>query len=305
MGPGPSTAVPELPRFFRQKVLYALLGLGVIYAAVAFAYPNPWVETPLGLVMLFFAPGYAVGALVLGSRPRWIWSLTFVMVVALSVAINVGLGIVLLRFSLGLPATVFSIISLVLVLLAILLARLPATTPGPSRFRPYLWKEFRLEGHSPAQRAMAYGLIVAIAFVLVAIVYLASVSPNQGLGVSLGLVGPGGVTNNLPVNGTVNSTVQVWAVIGNNGTSQTLTLVVESALAGTTPSSYTPTNWTYPIHLGNGVTSAYAVGLSPGESFTVHGQFVFATTGSFTMRFYLENAKAQVLNTAAWTMNIK
>lgn len=304
MGPGPSTDVPELPRFFRQKILFALFGLGLVYTIVAFVYPNPWVETPLGLVMLLFAPGYAVGSLILGSRPRWIWSLTFVMVVALSVAINVGLGIILLRLSLGLPATVFALFSLVLVLLAILLAGLPTATPGPARLRPYLRREFLFEGHTPAQRAFAYGLLVAIVFVLVVIVYLASVTPNQGPGISLGLVGPGNVTNNLPPNGTVNSTVQVWEVIGNNGTSQSLTLVVQCALANTTPPSYTPTSWTYPILLGNGVTSSETLSLTPSESLTVHAQFVFSNRGIFTLTFLLENAKGQALRSAAWTVDI-
>jgi uncharacterized membrane protein len=304
MGSGPSTPVTEPPRFFRQKILFVLFGLGLLYAAFAFAYPNPWIETPLGLVTLFVTPGYAVGALILGSRPRWAWTLTFVLVVAVSVAINVGVGIILLRLGLGLPATDFAVLSLVLVLLAMFLAGLPRTTPGPPRLRPFLKREFLLEGHSRAQRSMAYGLLIAIVFVLVVIIYLASVTPNQGPGLSFGLIGPGGVTANLPPNGTINSTVQIWIVVGNNGTSQTLTIAVQSVLTGQTPPAYSTTNWTYPIPLGNGVRSSEFLALSPGQSFTIHGRFIFAQGGDYTVTFLMETGKGAVLRSAEWAVNI-
>lgn len=304
MGPGAAPGATVLPRFFRQKIVLALLALSIVYAVVLLVLPNPWIETPLGLLTLFFSPGYALGALVLGSRPRWVWSLTFALVVGLSVAINVGVGIGLLVLKIGLPAIDFAGLSILLLVAAASLAGLPSSTPGSAQFRPFLRREFGFAGHSNSQKAMAWGMIVAIVFLLVVIVYLASVMPNEVADVSFGITGPGGVTSNLPPNGTINETLQIWLVIGNNASSQTLVVVVEALLAGHNGSVFVPVNWTYPIPLSNGTSSAEPVELTPGESFTVHGKFIFAIPGSYVLTFLLKNAQGSTLRQASWSLAI-
>jgi len=307
MGPGPAAPGPVLPRFFRRNVLLAFLVLALAYVVVTFLVPSYWLETPLGLFTLFLAPGYALAAILLGPKPRWVFSLTFALVVGLSVALNVGVGLILLVLGKGLPNQVFALFSLVLLFLAAFLWPANTGPTPPARFRPWVKEEFLFPGHSPEQRALAYGLLVAIVFILVVIIYFASVAPSQTSDITFGITGPGGTNLNLPMNGSTGENLSVWVTVGNNGTTQTLSLVLESALQNTTP-SYTNTTWTSPgapISLGPGVRSTDALSMTPGESLTVRVHFQFTTFGNYALTFLLESQGGQVLRQAAWDLSIK
>jgi len=307
MGPGPSAPGPELPQFFRRSILLVVLVLALIYVAVTFLIPTYILELPLGLVVLLFAPGYAIGALVLGPRPRFPWSLTLPLVVGLSVGVNVALGLLLLAAGWGLPATVFAIVSFVLVFSAFFFWPASAGPGAPSRFRPYLRNELSLPGHTPPQKALAYGLLVAIVFVLIAIIYFASVTPSETPQVTLGITGAGGTNLNLPPYGTTGQNLSIWVLIGNNGTYQSLTLVVESTLNNTTAIPYTTVNWTspsVPLPLGNYVKSSDSVLLSPGESVTLKVHFTFAKIGGYLLYFVLEDSSGTMLHESTWAMTI-
>jgi len=307
MGPGPLAPGPEPPQFFRRRILLAFLVLALIYAVVTFVVPTYVLELPLGLFTLLLAPGYAVGSLVLGPKPRWAWSLMVPLVVGLSVAINVALGLLLLAAGWGLPPTIFALVSLALLLGATFFWPANAGPEAAPRFRPFLREELSLPGHSPPQRTLAYGLLLAIVFVLVVIIYFASVAPSQTAQITFGITGAGGTNLNLPPHGTLGQNLSIWVLVGNNGSYQQLTVVVESMLNNSTPQLFTTTNWTspaVPLSLGNYVRASDVVLLTPGESLTLKVHFAFAKLGGYNLFFLLETSGGQLLRQASWSLVI-
>jgi uncharacterized membrane protein len=292
----PSATTPQV--FFRRSYLWVLAVLAFAYGFVAVLVPVPAVELPLGLVTLLLTPGYALGAIALGPTTRWPWSLTFAMVVGLSVAFSVLEGLVLLAFHLGLPAAVFAIVSLGLVVIA--LATFPVEAPesaAETRFRHFVAEELRLPGHSPGQRVVAVAILLAIVVVFAGIIYLATVTPNQHPSIQMGIVGPNGLTSDLPATGVtlVNLTVEV--MVGNSPTQQALNLVVLSYRNNTAPTSYSNTAWKLPLALGNNTTSlcAFCVKLTPKATTTVPVIFVFRAPGTYVVVFDLESQSGGVL----------
>ncbi|MCI4365237.1 MAG: DUF1616 domain-containing protein [Thermoplasmata archaeon] len=292
------------PQFFRRSYLFLLTVLVAVYTAVVIVYPTPWVDLPLGLLTLLFVPGYAIGALAFGARPRWPWSLTFAVVVGLSVAFNVALGLILLALNVGLPAPTFAFVSLILVMVALLVWVATRPTETGSRFTNYLREELRLPGHSPSQRALGYALLLGIVLTLAMIVYIASIYPVPPSDLSLGLTGPGGISANLPQNGTINSTLALYIIVGNNATTQQLTLKVLSFIGAVAPNNYTSVNWTQPLLLGNGTVSSVPVNLTPSESLTVHFKFFFLSAGSYILTFVLADPSGHTLRSASWSIAI-
>lgn len=302
------------PQFFRHTYLLLFTVLTGIYAVVSVVAPTPWVELPLGLLTLLFVPGYALGALAFGAKPRWPWSLTFSIVVGLSVAFNVAVGLFLLAFHWGLPPPAFGFASLILLMAASLAwaATRPLET-GP-RFTSFLREEARLPGHNPAQRAVSYALLGGIVLALVLIVFVASVFPTPAGNLSLGLVGPGGSTANLVTNGTTavnNSTTPtytIYIVVGNGATTQQLTLTMLAAINPTNLTHYASVNWSSPtqgVDLANPTQCNVSLNLSASESFTQKVHFFFSAAGQWVLTFDLYDASGTALRTAGWSMSIR
>ena len=302
--PTPSTA-PNPPVFFRRNYLWVLAILAFAYGLVVVLVPVPAIELPLGLLTLLFSPGYALAALALGPTPRWPWTLMFPMVVGLSVAFSVGEGLVLLAFHLGLPAAVFALVSLGLIIIAV--ATFPAETPqsaSEARFQSFLAEELQLPGHLPGQRVAAVAILLAIVVVFAGIVYLATVTPNQHLSVSMGIVGPDGFTNGLPTSGVPGGALTVKVTVGNNATQQPLILVVQSAANNTAPSSYKTIPWKVPLALGNNTTSSDTVPLLAKATATVNVTFEFAVQGTYNLYFYLESPIGAILQESSFSTTI-
>ena len=300
--PSPSASPPV---FFRRNYLWVLAILAFAYGFVAVLVPVPAVELPLGLLTLLFSPGYALCAIALGPTQRWPWSLTFAMVVGLSVAFSVLEGLVLLVFHLGLPAAVFAIVSLGLAVIA--LATFPAEGPATTtenRLRSFLSEEIRLPGQSAGHRMAAVAILVAIVIVFAGIIYLATVTPNQHLSIQMGIAGPNGLTSNLPSSGVNATNLTVEVTVGNNATFQPLELVVLSSVSNTHPTSYRNVNWSLPripLALGNGTSSSHEFGLEPKETMTLKVVFQFQTAATYLVQFNLETEGGRILLESSFT----
>jgi len=311
--PDGPTALP--PQFYRRTYLFILTVLTGVYAVVAVVFPTPWVEVPLGLLTLLFVPGYALGALTFGAQPRWPWSLTFALTVGLSVAFNVAVGLVLLEFNLGLPAPVFAFVALILLMGATLawVAKQPAESG--SRFTAVVAEELRLPGHSSAQRAVGYALVVGIVLVLVLIIYFASIFPAPTPNLSLALVGPGGTVNNLTRNGTIGNLssgpTYIIDVLVNDSTAQTLNLTLNASPNGNATAFTKGPPLTSLLDLAGPTTSS--VRLVIGANGTAFQKVHFFFTAPvpvgtavihWVLTFVLSGAGGKALRSASWEMTI-
>jgi hypothetical protein len=293
------------PQFFRRSYLLVLTFLVAIYAVVVVVAPTPWVEVPLGLLVLLIAPGYAIGALAFGAKPRWPWSLTFPIVVGLSVAFNVALGLILLEFDLGLPPSAFGFVALLLLMLASLawIANHPVETG--SRFTSYLSDELGLPGLRPAQRAVGYALLLGIVLTLVLIVFIASMFPTPPSQITFGISGPGGPTTTIPSYGNISQNFSLAILIANNATAQQLTLKVLSSDSVTTPTNLTTVAWSpQPVALGPASLTSEPVDLNASQSLTVPFAFSFAHRDTYYLTFDLDDSTGHLLRTAAWEIRI-
>src|SRR5580658_373869 len=299
----PDAAAPPAP-FFRRSHLYALTFLASLYwftSALAVPY---FVQLPLGLLTLFIVPGYAIGWLALGRHNRWPWSITFALVVAWSVAVNVAIGIVLLVLHLGLPPLILGGCAFALIGAAMVIEsfRVPPArvVAAPSPLRAGL----SLSGYRPAQRATAFGLFVAIVLVLVAIIYFASVFPPSNPGLAFSITGYGGTSANLPTSGAVNQTLVLEAIVQNNATAQTFNLELLSFTQGSNPPTYHTIPWATVLVLGNATASTLPLAVASSSTQTVVVVFKFLEPGEFVLQFLLETPTGSVLANTTWTVNI-
>lgn len=303
-GSAPGGPVPPPAPFFRLPYLYVLAGAETVYLFVAALSPRSPLLIPLGLVTLFLAPGYAIGALTLGPRTHTPRSLTFALVVGWSVAVNVGIGILLLVARQGLSPLVIggSAFALVGVAAAYWSYRALAT-PASSALRE-VGQRLRLTGYRPAQRVTAYFLLTLIGAVFVVILYLASVVPNPTPNLLFSITGYGGTTANLPPRGAVNTTLTIWAIVQNGATPQSFTLVVLSSVQGTAPTSYRSIPWAVPLVLGSAVSAADPFSLAAAQNVTVNVEFQFPQSGSYLLQFLLETAGGSVVRSTNWSVVI-
>jgi hypothetical protein len=306
------TALP--PQFYRRSYLFLLTILTGVYAVVAVTDPTPWVDLPLGLLTLLFVPGYAIGALVFGAKPRWPWSLTFALTVGLSVAFNVGLGLLLLQFGVGLPAPAFGFVALILLMAAAIVWVVTNPAETGSRFTRYLAEELELPGHTPAQRSVGYALLLGIALVVVLIVFIASIFPAGPGNLTFGITGPGGNASNLVTNGTTalsNKTGPVYTLyllVGNSAAAQKYLLTFYASLNNTSAAHPTLVPWsnaTVAINLKGPTEANLTLNLSGSESLTQKIHFFFTLHGNWTLTFTLSTLGGQVQRSASWFMYIR
>lgn len=308
MAAGPERSAPwsgaTRPAFFRARYLYLCTALETIYLFTSTLAPTSWVQVPLGLATLLVVPGYAVGALVLGTRTQLPYLLLFALAVGWSVGINVGVGLLLLLAHAGLPAVVLGAVAFLLSGVATGVWTVRGWSAGPSHTTQTIGRLLRLSGYRPAQRTAAYALFASIVGVLLVTVYLAGVVVNPTPNLIFSITGYGGTTANLPPFGTVNATLVIWAIIVNGASGQNFTLLVRSTLAGTNPTSYQIIPWTLPLACGNGTEASDSVALAARENATVNVEFQYAQTGDYELDFLLEATGGAVVRSATWAISI-
>ncbi len=320
--------VPALP--IRINVLLVLTVLTAVYC-VATIFPGTlWLTVPLGLLTLLFTPGYGLVAIGVGEQARWPWYLTTIVVVGLSVAFNVAIGLLLVHGDYGLLPLVLAISSLFVLFLGGVAQFVRADHTSDSRFVAMIRSELGLGGFTSAQRTAAYALLLAIILVLGGLTYIASVNPREKSDVSLGITGPDGSSNTLPIGFPNMAPTTLVITIGNDNSAQAWTLRISTnatlagnpGVNGTVPPPFVPppvanrsVPWSSPLYLGDGVESETALGmLTSNEVITLNVTVQFNATVTnetrsftdYTLTFQLVPATGgSPARVATWYFEIK
>jgi uncharacterized protein DUF1616 len=323
---GSATTSPPLtpPLPIRTSGLLVLAVLTALYCVAIVFGGILWLTLPLGLLTLFFTPGYGLVAIGVGERRRWPWYLTTVLVVGLSVGFNIALGLLLLVGHYGLLPLLLGISALVLLFLGAVAQFSRSGEATDRAFATMVRAELGLRGYSPAQRGAAYALVVAILIVIAGMAYIASVNPREKSDVSFGITGPQGTIVGLPIALNVKVAATFVVNVGNNGTAQAWTLFISAnataAEANGKPLNVTPpvpqfVAWNSPLVLANGNFSNTSLGvLAPNEVLTLNVSLQFNTTLSgtvgsttnYTVTFELLPAGGNVpVREASWFFFIK
>jgi len=248
-----------------------------------------WLTVPLGLLTLLFAPGYGIVAIGAGERKRWPWYFTLVVVVGLSVAFNVAIGLLLLLGNYGLLPLVLAISSLIVIFLGAVAQFARASPSSDDRFATMVRSELSLKGFSAGQRAAAYTLLIALMLVLAGLTYIASVNPREKSDVSLGISGSQGSVASLPIRFPSMHPTTLVVTVGNNNTAQAWDLFVSASATAegsplnnsTVPPAVTAysVNWSSPLFLGDGSFSETSLGeFAPNEVITLNVAVQFNAT---------------------------
>jgi uncharacterized membrane protein len=323
---GPETSpAPILPLPIRLNVLLVLTVLTAVYCAAILFNGLVWLTVPLGLLTLLFTPGYGLVAIVVGERSRWPWYLSTIVIVGLSVAFNVAIGLLLVDGRFGILPLVLAVAALILLFLGCVAQFARSASATDNRFVTLIRSEMGLAGFSPAQRLVGYAILVAIIVVIGGMVYVASVNPREKPDVSFGVTGPEGSSTNLPIGFPTNTSTILVVDIGNNASYQAWTLQVWSNATKAGNSSETPfipapvanqsIPWSAPLYLGDGTVSHTSLGtLSPNEMISVNVSVQFNNTitnkpGSFTdytITFELiPTGSSTPVREASWFLEIK
>jgi uncharacterized membrane protein len=320
-----TSPAPILPLPIRFNVLLVLTVLTAVYCAAVLFNGLVWITVPLGLLTLLFTPGYGIVAIVVGERKRWPWYLTTIVVVGLSVAFNVVIGLLLVDGRFGILPLVVAIAALILLFLGCVAQFARTASATDNRFAALVRSEVGLAGFSPAQRIAGYAILIAIVVVIGGLVYVASVNPKEKPDVSFGVTGPEGSSTNLPIGFPTNTSTIFVVDIGNNASYQAWTLQVWSNATKAGNSSETPfipapvanqtIPWSVPLYLGDGTVSNTSLGtLTPNQRLSFNVSLQFNTTltnkpGSFTdytVTFALiPTGSTSPVRVTSWFMEIK
>ena len=284
--------IPALP--IRINILLVLTVLTAIYCVATIFPGTVWLTVPLGLLTLLVTPGYGLVAIAVGERPQWPWYFTTVVVVGLSVAFNVLIGLLLVHGDYGLLPLVLAISSLFVLFLGGVAQFARADSTADARFVTMVRSELGLAGFTAAQRTAAYALLVAIVLVLAGLTYIASVNPREKSDVSLGITGPDGSSTTLPIGFPTMAPTTLVITVGNDNSAQAwilristnATLAGNPGVNGTVPPPFIPppvanrsVPWTSPLYLANGIDSETALGvLTSNEVITLNVTVQFNAT---------------------------
>ncbi len=273
----------------RLLLVSAALTAGFVLSS---EYRVTWAQVPLGIFVLFFAPGFALAAFILGKRAFPSYPANLAVIVGLSVVFNVVFGTVLLYFSIGPVDAIGGAVAALLCFAASVAqsAHQPARRSRPIARR--LWSSLGFAGFSVGQRAAAYALLAGVLVTFGAIGYIATLQPAAAPNLALVVVGPDGTTSTLPLGGAVNSTMAVIVEVRNNATAQTLTLSVNASLIGQNGTNYTSIPWAMPLLLGPLTASSEPLSLSKGVSESVDVSFQFEAAGDYVVGFSLTSPGA-------------
>jgi len=274
------------PQIFLHPALLITTLVTLVFVVVS-VLQLPWVLIPLGLFVLFVAPGYAVVALLFSGRPLPSMALNAALVVAFSVVFNVLLGAVLFYFAIGPVSPLVGLGVAVLCASATVIQLLRPRGVPPSAGIHLARAHLQLPGFTSGQRTAAYALFAGIVVTFGVIGYLSTLEPGRAPDLSLGVVGPDGTTNTLPTSGTVNSTLTVIVEVQNNATAQPFILSANSSIIGTNGTLWTIVPWVMPLRLAPNVTSSETLNLSSGEIDDVPVSFQFTSDGNYAVSFAL------------------
>ncbi len=285
--------VSDLPVIFDPGALSVTTAVTILFV-VAAQLSVSWALLPLGIFVLFAAPGYAVTALLLGRRPLPSVAVNIALIVGLSVLVNVLLGTALYAFAITPVVPLIGLADAIICTAGTFVqfgrSRAARRAPRPS----FLRSLFALPRFTPGQRVAAYALFAGILVVFGAIGYLSTIVPNPGPDLSLTAVGPDGTSATLPTGGVVNATLTVLVIVQNNESAQTLVLTLNSTLVGTNSTSFSSIPWTMPLLLGPNVTTSDTINLTRGASESVQIQFQFDTGGDYAVGLALTPPESHV-----------
>ena len=250
---------------------------------------------PLGLFVLFFAPGYGAVAILFGNRTVPSLAINVAMIVAFSVVINVVLGTLLFYFGVG-PLTVLVGLGDAAVCWAgtAVQYRRPST-PGAGGWARRFRFLYELPGFTSRQRAAAYALFACILLTFGVIGYLSTVPSGPTTDLSLGVLGPDGTARTLPTAGIVNGSLTVEVVVQNGATAQSLDLTVNATLVGENATQMTSVPWDMPLQLAPNATSSTVLHLPSKGSDSMDVSFEFSSGGSYVVSFSLAPPQTHVV----------
>ncbi len=288
----PSTRPSDKAAVFEPGALAAATAVTLLFTFAA-EFQVDWALVPLGIAVLFFAPGYAVAALLFGKRPLPTLAANFALVVGFSVLVNAVFGTVLLYFAVGpLSPLVGLCDAVVCVFGTVVQYGRPAAHGAP--WSPRLASYFELPAFSTGQKAAAVALLAAILVTFGAIGYLAAAQPSQSPDLSMTVVGPDGTTSTIPTSGIVNATYTVIVEVQNGATAQSFTLTLNSTLVGANTTNRTVIPWSMPLALAANVTSSEPVSLAGKASEPISVEFDFSTPGDYAISFALSTPTSAV-----------
>jgi uncharacterized membrane protein len=310
-GPAPGW----IPLALRLRYLLGLVLLTAIYTVVAAFRLSPeaavasgfstWIELPLGLLVLLIAPGYGIVTLGAGKRPPWPWYLTLILIVGLSVAFNIAIGLILLSLNYGLPAVVLGLATLLVDAAAAVRAWATPPMAPDTRFESMVRREFRLPGFNPAQRAVAYTFLAAILIVLAGIAYLAIIQPRNTQDLAFSISGTGGNVTTLPTSGHTGNVLNVSVSIRNGAVAQTWKLELHAVNLTLPGTSFLQVPWGGVLLLGNGGTeSSIGIPFNAGQTKTELVGFEFSAPGHYNMNFTLNDLSGSPVRNASFSVSI-
>ncbi len=281
----PSTRPSEKAAVFEPGALAGATAVTLLFTFAA-EFKVGWALVPLGIAVLFFAPGYAVAALLFGKRPLPTLAANFALVVGFSVLTNAVFGTLLLYFAV---APLSPLIGLCDAVVCVFGTVVQYGRPGAhgAPWSPRLASYFELPGFSTGQKATAFALLAAILVTFGAIGYLAAAQPGQSPDLSMTVVGPDGTTSTIPTSGLVNATYTVLVEVQNGATAQSFTLTLNSTLVGANTTNRTVLPWSMPLPLAANVTSAEPLSLAGKASTSISVEFEYSTPGDYSISFAL------------------
>lgn len=301
----PEQTHPEGNGFYRFDYLLATAFLSGSYILVVLVWPIAVLRVLLGAFVLFFAPGYALGAILFGKKSGLPPVADLAVVVGLSALFTVGVGLILLILRVGLTANVLGPGALSIVVVSVFLFEVREGSAISGRFLEAAKTELSLPGFEPRQRIAAYALLLAIGIVLAAIAYATIFVPTDSPVDALGISGPDGSVATLPAQGRTNATLSIFATVRNGASGQPLGLRVRAILNGSDGTNFTTVPWVIPLSLRGGVESSVPVALAAGEKTTMNISFRFPNAGIYIVSFALIASDQTALRTVSLSLAIR
>ncbi len=284
------------------------LGITLGHLAFVFLWPFSFLQLILGVPVLFFVPGYAIGALILGARRRLAVPESLAVVFGLSALFQSTLGITFGFVAIPLQPRYLVTPTAILAGAATLrlwVSRPDATSDDKSILRLLrAWTTF--PSYSRRQKAAAY-VIVALTFgALLSTVGLAFLIPPVPQDLQFALLGPDATAASLATTAAASSEIQVLVYIHNWQASGNLSLRlrVNSAMDNGS-ANYTQIPWVIPLHVGAGSEGSLGLNLAPGEIRSIPLQFTFSAKGTYYMRFDLIGPQGDAVRSLMLPLVIK
>ena len=286
--------VPPRQTIFRDGGLVALFVVTLAYLGVVFLLPGNPAQLPLGVLELFFAPGYALGAILFVRRPLLPLPAEFGVAVGLSIVFNGLVGLALVVSGQGLPVTWLAAADASAVSLGAVVHALWGDSPFATDAWGAVRRELRLPGLRPSYRKPVGGILVAIVVAFAGVIYLGTTQPTPSTPSSLGLYGSSGTTASLPTNLTVGQVGLVELAVTDGYSSGPVQLQV-TAMPWNRSTNLTTEPWVQPLSLRPGSSSTLPLSLAYRDQTTLSVTFEFLEPNHYALAFSLRTMGDTVL----------